>query len=69
MVGVSRETVLSLLVRVGEGCEKLLDCTMRNLKCECLELDEIGGSFRRSNVTSRAMKNRPTLVMLGHISR
>ncbi len=47
VVGVSRETVLSLLVRVGEGCEKLLDCTMRNLKCECLELDEIWGFIQK----------------------
>jgi len=41
MVEVSRETVLSLLVRVGEGCEKLLDSTKRGLECEQLELDEI----------------------------
>jgi IS1 family transposase len=38
---VSRETVLSLLVRVGEGCARLLDDMMRNLPCERLELDEI----------------------------
>ena len=41
MVGVSRETVLSLLVRVGRGCAVLLDKMMRNLTCERLELDEI----------------------------
>jgi IS1 family transposase len=47
MVDVSRETVLSLLVRVGEGCEKLLDCTMRGLKCECIEVDEIWGFIQK----------------------
>lgn len=47
MVEVSRETVLSLLVRVGEGCEKLLDATMRNLKCECIEVDEIWGFVQK----------------------
>jgi IS1 family transposase len=41
MVDVSRETVLSLLVRVGEGCAKVLDAMMRNLSCERLELDEV----------------------------
>lgn len=41
MLDVSRETVLSLLVRVGEGCAVILDQTMRNLPCERLELDEI----------------------------
>jgi IS1 family transposase len=43
MVDVSRETVLSLLIRVGEGCERVLSQTMRNLSCDCLELDEIWG--------------------------
>lgn len=41
MVDVSRETVLSLLVRVGEGCAAIMDQTMVNLPCERLELDEI----------------------------
>lgn len=41
LTDVSREAVLSLVVRVGEGCAKLLDAMMRNLPCERLELDEI----------------------------
>jgi IS1 family transposase len=41
MTGVSRETVLSLLVRVGAGCERLLDERMRNLPTRVVELDEI----------------------------
>jgi IS1 family transposase len=41
LADVSRETVLALLVRVGEGCARLLDATMRDLPCERLELDEI----------------------------
>lgn len=43
MVGVSRETVLSLLVRVGEGCAEVLDDTMRNLSSTHIEVDEIWG--------------------------
>jgi IS1 family transposase len=41
MTGVDRETVGTLLARVGEGCEVLLDGTMRNLPCARLELDEL----------------------------
>lgn len=41
MTGVDRETVGTLLERVGEGCEALLDETMRNLPCTRLELDEL----------------------------
>jgi len=41
MTGVDRETVGTLLARVGEGCEALLDDTMVNLPCKNLELDEL----------------------------
>jgi IS1 family transposase len=41
MTGVDRETVGTLLARVGEGCEALLDDTMVNLPCKRLELDEL----------------------------
>jgi IS1 family transposase len=41
MTGVDRETVGTLLARVGDGCEALLDDTMVNLPCARLELDEL----------------------------
>ena len=41
LVGVCREAVLRLLVRVGGGCANLLDETMLNLPCKRLELDEL----------------------------
>ncbi len=41
MTGVDRETVGTLLARVGEGCEALLNDTMVNLPCKRLELDEL----------------------------
>jgi IS1 family transposase len=41
MRGVDRETVGTLLARVSEGCETLLDETMVNLPCKRLELDEL----------------------------
>ena len=43
MTDVHIETILILLRRVGDGCERLLDRTMRDLSCERLELDEIWG--------------------------
>ncbi len=61
MVDVSRETVLSLLVRVGEGCEKLLDCTMRNLNCECIEVDEIWGFIQKKQRHVRASDDPPVV--------
>lgn len=41
MTGVDRETVGTLLARVGAGCEELLDDTMVDLPCKRLELDEL----------------------------
>jgi IS1 family transposase len=41
LTGVCREAILSLLVRVGNGCAALLDERMRDLPCERLEIDEL----------------------------
>ena len=41
LTGVCREAVLSLLVRVGDGCAALLDAKMRDLPCTRLEIDEL----------------------------
>ncbi len=41
MTGVSRRTVTDLLLRVGEGCRRVLDERMRELHCDVLELDEV----------------------------
>lgn len=41
LVGVCREAVLRLLVRVGDGCADLQDEMMRDLPCRRLELDEL----------------------------
>ncbi len=43
----SRETVLSLLVRVGEGCAALHDRLVRNLACERIECDELWGFVQK----------------------
>ena len=41
MTDVNRETIGTLLLRVGDGCAALLDETMRDLPCNRLELDEL----------------------------
>jgi len=41
MTGVNRETIGTLLVRMGDGCAALLDDTMRDLPCTRLEIDEL----------------------------
>jgi IS1 family transposase len=43
MTGVHRDTIMRLGVRVGQGCEKLMDVKMRDLQCTRIECDEIWG--------------------------
>lgn len=40
MTGVAKNTVLKLLVEIGEACSSFLDLKMRNLPCERLQADE-----------------------------
>ena len=46
MTGAHIVTILSLLNRVGSGCEVLLDRTMRSLNCNRIEVDEIWSYVR-----------------------
>ncbi len=41
MTGIHRDTIMRLMVRVGQNCERLLDEAMRGLSCRYIELDEI----------------------------
>jgi IS1 family transposase len=41
MMGVSKNTVVKLLVDIGAACESLMDRSMRNLPCRRLQVDEI----------------------------
>jgi IS1 family transposase len=41
MTGIHRDTIMRLMVRVGEGCTKAMDEMMRGLTCRHVEADEI----------------------------
>lgn len=41
MTGIHRDTIMRLMVRVGQNCEKLLDSYMHNLTCKNIQVDEI----------------------------
>jgi IS1 family transposase len=43
IMGVHRDTIMRLGVKVGQGCAAVMDSTMRNLPCHRLEMDEIWG--------------------------
>jgi IS1 family transposase len=60
MTGVNRETIMKLGVRVGKGCQALLDHKMRNLSCQHLQLDELWGFIGKKEKHVRPDDN-PTL--------
>lgn len=43
MTGIHRDTVMRLGVRMGEGCQRIMDDKMRNLSCKLIQVDEVWG--------------------------
>ena len=43
MLDMSKDTVLKLMVDLGEACSRYMDETLRNLPCKRLQVDEIWG--------------------------
>lgn len=43
ITGIYRDTIMRLGVRVGKGCEMLLDSKMQDLECRYLQFDELWG--------------------------
>jgi transposase-like protein len=41
MTGVHRDTIMRLVIRVGNACERLMDEKMRDLPCADIQVDEI----------------------------
>jgi IS1 family transposase len=63
MFDVHRDTVCRLLIRVGAGCERLMDQQFRNLKCESIQVDEIWCFVKKKHqkLTPCELKKHPEL--------
>ncbi len=60
ITGVHRDTIMRLGVRVGQGCQSLLDAKMRDLSCQHLQFDELWGFIGKKEKHVRPDDN-PTL--------
>ncbi len=60
ITGISRNTIMRLGVKVGQGCARLLDAKMRNLTCNYLQFDEVWG-FVGKKEKHRMIDDDPTL--------
>lgn len=54
MTGVNRNTIMSLGLRVGGNCEKIMDERMRNLSCTKIQMDEVWGFVAKKQRNLRA---------------
>lgn len=41
MTGIHRDTIMRTMVRIGEGCERMMDEKMRGLTCHKIQVDEL----------------------------
>jgi hypothetical protein len=41
MTGIHRDTIMRLMVRIGNCCEHYIDSTLRDLSCTDVQVDEI----------------------------
>src|SRR5258708_354555 len=55
MQGIHRDTIMRLLVRVADGCDRLMDEMMRDLTCPRLQLDEIWAYVGMKQKTARRL--------------
>jgi IS1 family transposase len=58
MTGVHRDTVMRLGVRMGEGCQRIMDEKMRNLKSNLIQVDEVWGFIGKKQKNADAADRR-----------
>lgn len=53
MTGVHRDTIMRLGVRMGEGCQRIMNEKMRNLNSRLIQVDEVWGFIGMKKKTAR----------------
>jgi IS1 family transposase len=52
MSGIHHDTIMRLGVRMGEGCQRIMDEKMRNLPCKVVQVDEVWGFIQMKQKTA-----------------
>lgn len=58
ITGVHRDTIIRLMIRLGNGCATLLDEAMRGLNCKRLEVDEIWSFVQKKQKTCKRQNKK-----------
>lgn len=53
ITGIHRDTIMRLGVRIGEGCQKILDEKMKNLNSRVIQVDEVWGFVGMKQKTAK----------------
>ena len=61
MTNTHRDTIMRLMVEVGNGCAKLMDEEMRDLSCQRLQVDEIWSYVGKKQAHLKPGDDRPRL--------
>lgn len=61
LTGVHRDTVMRLLVKVGNGCRDLLDKKLRNLNLQHIQADEIWTFVQKKQARLQPWECNPTI--------
>jgi transposase-like protein/IS1 family transposase len=85
ITGVEKKTILSLLIKVGEKCDRIFDKYIRNLKVADVQADEIWGFVKMKEKTRKrlgkddeglgdaytwvAMESNSKLIMAWHLGK
>ena len=59
VTGIHRDTIMRLGVRMGEGCQRIMDTTMRNLPCRLIQVDEVWGYVGMKQKTALRGHRKP----------
>ena len=66
ITGVNRNTIMSLSLRVGKACARILDEKMRGLNCRNIEVDEIWGFIGKKE--KRATRKESMIIGVGDVN-
>ena len=53
ITGIHRDTIMRLGVRMGEGCQAIMDQKLRNLDSRIIQVDEVWGFIGMKKKTAR----------------
>ena len=65
ITGVNQNTIMSLGLRVGKACARILDEKMRGLNCRNIEVDEIWGFIGKKE--KRATRKESMIIGVGDV--